>query len=237
MTWDALGWYGSIFFWMLFTGIGIPPVPEEAGILYAASVHALHPDVLWPFAWAACGLGILGADCILYGIGRRWGPRLFEYRWVQKFLKAEKRQRLEKRVHEHGIKLLVLARFLPPIRTGVFMIAGASKFPFVKFVLADLVYCVFGVGLFFFAGTWIIAQVHEIQRRFGNKAIWFAAVPVVLFALYKYFRYLQRREAGPVAPVSILQSPAGSVPEGETAVNPAGAAPAIHEAKAALEEE
>src|SRR5215212_9535580 len=67
MTGEALGWYASIFAWLFFTGIGIPPCPEEAGILYAASVHALHPDVWWPFAWMACGLGILAADCVLYG--------------------------------------------------------------------------------------------------------------------------------------------------------------------------
>ena len=139
MTTESLGWYGSIFLWLFTTGIGLPPVPEEAGILYAASVHALHPEVLWPFAWAACGLGILCADCVLYGVGRWWGPKLFEYRWVQKILSTRRRERLERRVHEHGIKLLVLARFLPPIRTGVFLISGASRYSFVKFILADLV--------------------------------------------------------------------------------------------------
>src|SRR5438309_1308226 len=52
MTTTALYWYASIFGWLFLTGIGLPPCPEEAGILYAASVHALHPEVWWPFAWA-----------------------------------------------------------------------------------------------------------------------------------------------------------------------------------------
>ena len=59
MTTTALYWYASIFGWLFLTGIGLPPCPEEAGILYAASVDALHPEVWWPFAWAACGLGRL----------------------------------------------------------------------------------------------------------------------------------------------------------------------------------
>ena len=69
---EALDWYVSIYLWLLFTGIGIPPVPEEAGILYAASVTALNAEVRGGWlagrqpaassrptwcctAWAGCG--------------------------------------------------------------------------------------------------------------------------------------------------------------------------------------
>src|SRR2546430_7423789 len=84
VTAEALGWYGSIFLWLLFTGIGVPPCPEEAGIIYAAGVTALHPDVKWWLAWPATGAGIVAADMVLYGIGRLWGRRLFDYRWVDR---------------------------------------------------------------------------------------------------------------------------------------------------------
>src|SRR5439155_24287983 len=108
------------------TGIGIPPCPEEAGILYAAGLHALHPEaVQWPLAWLLTGAGIVCADLVLYGVGRRWGASLFEHRWVQRVVSAERRLRIEKGFHEHGVKLLLLARLLPPLRTGVFLIAGA----------------------------------------------------------------------------------------------------------------
>jgi membrane protein DedA with SNARE-associated domain len=231
VTSEALGWYGSIFLWLFATGIGIPPCPEEAGILYAAGVHALHPGVWWPFAWLACGLGILCADCVLYGVGRRWGPRLFEYRWVQKVLSTERRQRIEKKFHNHGMKLLVMARFLPPLRTGVFLISGAARFSFVKFLVADLAYCVVGVGVFFFGGTWVVGQIH----RLGHTAVWFVAVPVAGYGLYRYYRYLKKKELGPAAPVSVLQSPEGTAPAGEPTTNRAGTIPAMREVKTALE--
>ena len=89
---------------------------------------------------------------MLYGVGWRWGPKLFEYRWVQKVLSNERRERIEGHFSQHGMKLLILARFLPPLRTGVFLIAGATRFSFIKFVIADLIYAVVGVGAFFFAG-------------------------------------------------------------------------------------
>lgn len=115
MTTESLIWYASIFLWLFCTGIGIPPCPEEAGILYAAGLHALHPEVIqWPIAWLMTGLGIVAADLVLYGVGRRWGPQLFAYRWVQRVMSAERRQRVEHRFQQHGLKILLLARFLPP---------------------------------------------------------------------------------------------------------------------------
>lgn len=230
MTLDALYWYASIFFWLFLTGIGIPPVPEEAGILYAASVNALHPEVWWPLAWAACGLGIIAADCVLYGIGYRWGPKLFEYRWVQRVLSAERRQRIEGRFTQHGMKLLILARFLPPLRTGVFLIAGATRFSFVKFVIADVIYATVGVGVLFFCGAWVLTLVH----RFESTAVFIAALLVMCYGLWMYYKLLRRRDFTG-APVSILQGPEGNLPE-NVAKNPAAAPAAAHEAKATLGE-
>ena len=237
MLTEALGWYVSIFCWLFFTGIGIPPCPEEAGILYAAGLDALHPEVRWYFAWLFCGLGILAADCVLYGVGRQFGPRLFEYRWVQKVLSPERRQRIEKRFHAHGLKLLILARFLPPLRTGVFLISGASRYSFAKFMLADMIYCVAGVGVFFFCGTWVVEQFDRIRHWVGHWAVYLAALPVVGYGLYRYYRYLKKRELSgvPEAPVSVLEGPGGSVPADQSAKDPAGAIPAMRQAKTALE--
>jgi membrane protein DedA with SNARE-associated domain len=246
MTAEALGWYGSIFAALFFTGIGLPPAPEEVGILYAASLRALHPEAVgWVGAWLACALGILAADCVLYGAGRRWGPKLFEYRWVQKVMSAERRARIERRFEQHGMKILVLARFLPPLRLGVFLISGASKYPFWKFVVADAIYLVFGVGAFLFAGTWLI----ELIKWASHWAAYAGGALLIVYGLYRYYRYLKRCELGgdagctkkdeaaPAPPVSILQGPEGSVPEGQPAKDPAKAPAAKKEAKIVLGEE
>ncbi len=188
---SELLWYASIFGWLFFTGVGIPPVPEEAGILYAASLHAIHPEVRWPFAWLATSLGIICADLLLYGIGWKWGVKLFEYKWVQRFLKKERRLMLESRFHQHGMKLLVLARFLPPLRSGVFLIAGAAKYSIVKFLIADLIYAVVGVGLFFLCGTWLVGMLDQLRHWAGHWAIYLLGVPVIGYGLYRYYSYMR----------------------------------------------
>jgi membrane protein DedA with SNARE-associated domain len=231
VTTQAFGWYASIFLWLFATGIGLPPVPEEVGILYAAGVYALHADARWYFAWPACGLGIMAADCVLYGIGRWWGPKLFEYRWVQRVLKTERRKRIENRFHQHGMKLLLAARLLPPLRTGVFLIAGASKYAFTKFLIADAIYCVVGVGVFFFCGSWILELIHRAE----SVILWVLAVPLIGYGLSRYYCYLSKCEGKPEPPLSVAQSPEDTVPEGQPAKNPAGAPAAMREAKTALE--
>jgi len=219
ISWDTVGWYASIYFWMLFTGIGIPPCPEEAGILYAAGLTALHPEMRWWLSWPLTSAGILSADVVLYSVGRLWGQRLFEFRWVRLLLAPERRQRLERKFHEHGIKILIAARFLPPLRTGIFMIAGTIHYSFLRFLAADAVFCVIGVGALFFCGTWLIQLIHEV----GSRVLW-AAVPVLaIYGLYRYYRYLRKRElrGEPVPPVSVLQVPLAPADPGPAAEGPA----------------
>jgi membrane protein DedA with SNARE-associated domain len=210
MSSEAMLWYVSIFLWLFFTGIGIPPCPEEAGILYAAGVAALHEDVHWWLAWPMAGIGIVCADMVLYGIGRWWGPRLFEYRWVKRVMAAERRGRIETRFHDHGIKILLLARLLPPLRTGVFLIAGAIHYSFVTFLIADIVYAIVGVGILFFGGAWLIALLH----RAGHWLVFVAAGAAAVYGLVRYYRFLRERENSrlPQPPVSILEVPAPPAP-------------------------
>jgi len=209
MSPDAWGWYGSIFLWLFCTGIGIPPCPEEAGILYAAGLTALHPEVRWWVAWPATGLGIVCADMVLYGVGRYWGRRLFEYRWVKRLINPERRQRAEDKFAEHGIKLLLMARLLPPLRTGVFVTAGAIRYPLGRFVLCDAGYAVVGVGAFFFAGTWAM----DALRYAGHWAAYVVAALIGAYGLYRYYRYLKAREGRQaVPPISVLEVPEGGPP-------------------------
>jgi len=227
---EALAWYASFWAALFFTGIGIPPLPEEAGILYAASMAAIHEQVRWWLAWPAASLGIMCADSVLYGIGRAWGPSLFNYRWVQRIVKPERRQRFERKFEKHGIQILLTARFLPPLRTGVFIVAGALRFSFLRFLLADGIYAVFGVGAFFFVGTWIVMLLDWIRRQTHGPAAYITGAVIGAYVLYRYYKHLRKRELreGAMPPVSILEvaAPEAVAPPGATPAE-AGVAPVV----------
>jgi len=187
---ETFYWIGSVFLWLFFTGIGLPPVPEEAGILYAAGLSSLHPEVPWWAAWPATSAGIMCADIVLYGTGRLLGKRVFQYRWVNRILSPERRERLETRFHKHGMKFLIMARLLPPLRTGVFLIAGSMRYPFSYFLLADAIYGLAGVGVIFFGGTALLALIHQM----GGWFLLVVAAAVVGYVLIRYYRYLKKLE-------------------------------------------
>ncbi len=190
MSLETFYWLASIFFWLLCTGIGIPPVPEEAGILYAAGVTAVNPEVPWWLAWPATALGIIAADLILYGIGYWFGPSIFQYRLVLKLITPERRERLETHFQAHGVKFLLLARLLPPLRTGVFLTAGSIRYSLPRFLFADIAYGIVGVGLVFFGGTALLAVVHS----YAGWAVLVITIVVCVFLLVRYYRYLRKLE-------------------------------------------
>jgi membrane protein DedA with SNARE-associated domain len=202
---DVLAWYLSIFGGLFLTGIGLPPVPEEVMIVSAAGVTAAHSEMHWWLAWPAVVAGIVGADSVLYAIGRHWGSRVFEFPWMKRLMAAERRQRIETRFHTHGIKILLTARLLPPLRTGVFLIAGSIRYSYLRFLLADGAYAVFGVGLFFFGSQWLIG----LLMRATHWIIPLAAAAVGAYLLHRYYLHLRKRELGkgPLPPVSVAQLP------------------------------
>jgi membrane protein DedA with SNARE-associated domain len=208
---EWLYWSASIYLALLFTGIGIPPIPEEAGILYAAGLNTLHPEVRWWMAWPAASLGIISADLVLYGIGRWLGARVFQFRWVNRVLAPERRLRLKQRFHEHGLKFLLLARLLPPLRTGVFLIAGSMRFSIAQFLLADVIYGIVGVGLVFFCGTMFL----ELAHRLGGWLLLAIALVVGVCVLYRYYRYLKKLELKAAAEVMTTVAPEASTPPAE----------------------
>ncbi len=225
MSLEAWGWYGSIFLWLFCTGIGLPPLPEEAGILYAAAVTAVHEEVRWYIAWPATMAGIVCADTMLYGIGRLCGARLFGYRWLKRILKVDRREQIEAGFHGHGMKILLTARLLPPLRTGVFIVAGAIRYSFLRFLIADAGFAVVGVGALFFGGTGIINLLHWA----GHWALYAAAAAVGVYALYRYYRYLNARQSkrDPRPPAASSASPARVTqgPEAGEEALPVGAHP------------
>jgi membrane protein DedA with SNARE-associated domain len=222
---EAWYWCASIFGWALCTGVGIPPVPEEAGILYAAGVTALHPEVRWWAAWPAVSLGIIAADLTLYFAGWLFGERILDHRWMRLVLSPERRRRLEDRFHRHGMKFLLLARVLPPLRTGVFVMSGSIRYPLIRFLIADLSYAVVGVGLVFFGGAAAMSVVHGL----GGWLMLAIAVAVGAYLLHRYYGQLRRLElkasvevTEAVAPVVAPEEASGGK-EGHAASQPAEA--------------
>ncbi len=191
-TWGYLG----IFLGILATGIGFP-MPEELPIVIGGGLAgglAGDERILWWVMLPVCIVGVVIGDGLLYGIGRMWGPRLLEIEWVKRrLLPPERRAKIERNFHEHGIKILLFARLTPGIRGTIFFTAGLTRLPLARFLLADGIYAIPGVSLLFTLGYFFTEQMINLVKNDVEQVKSIIIIVVVVgVAAYFCYRFLRR---------------------------------------------
>jgi membrane-associated protein len=133
-----------------------------AGILTAAGVVHL------PFWVMAVGLFTAAAagDQVGFLLGRRWGPRLFN-RPDSRFFSRAHAERAHHFFARHGSKAVVLARFVPVVRSFIPVVAGAVRMPYRRFTFYNLAGALlWAVGIltagYFLGGVPIVAAHVEL---------------------------------------------------------------------------
>jgi len=161
--------YLGVFLALIASGFGFP-MPEELPII-TAGILVGHEDTTlrWWIMLPVCILGVVISDGVLYGIGRLWGTRLLENKWVQRnIVSPENRAEIEKNLHDRGIAVLLGARLLPGIRTPIFIMAGILRVPLTRFLLADGLYAIPGVNLLFWLAYLLTDQVLVIFNKINE---------------------------------------------------------------------
>jgi membrane protein DedA with SNARE-associated domain len=187
-----------LIFFGMFVAAGLgAPIPEELAMVAAGLWTATSPEH-GPARWLmlpVCLLGVLIADILLYGIGRLYGTRLLEHRWLAHLMPPEKRLRIERNFNRYGVNILLVGRLLPGIRAPLFVTAGTMRLPIPKFVLADALGAVLGNSLLFFLAFWFGDQFKELIEsaergvaRFRTVLILAGLAGVAIFLLIQFLR-------------------------------------------------
>lgn len=197
MNLAALYVYATIVGWIFITGIGFPPIPEEAAVAGLGVWIHTKPDALLVISWLFVLGAVLGTDLFLYSIGRLGGPQLMSRGWVQKLLKPERVQTFSHKFQEKGIWFMVTARLIPGWRSAVFITAGVIKYPVERFLFADAVSSIPLVSFFFFAGyfaaDWINAIIVNIHRA-QNMLLLIAFIGLIIVGIILYLRWMRAKE-------------------------------------------
>jgi membrane protein DedA with SNARE-associated domain len=157
---DDIWQYASVFGALIGASFGLP-IPEElpiatGGVMVGRSWNDPDSWIRWWIMLPLCIVGVVLCDVLLYWIGRKWGRLLIRKPWVQRrIISPAQFLKIERNFHDYGIRILLIARLLPGIRTPVFLSAGIVRLPFRRFLLADALYAIPGVNLIFWLAYWL----------------------------------------------------------------------------------
>jgi membrane protein DedA with SNARE-associated domain len=117
-------------------GLGAP-LSEDLIILAGGALVARGAS--FPLMALSAFIGQLGGDFLLFSMGRRWGPKALNLPGLKSLMTPERVRRMEERFAKQGNLLVVLARFMPGMRTPTYLIAGLSQWPQGRFLGVDTV--------------------------------------------------------------------------------------------------
>jgi membrane-associated protein len=161
-----------------------------AGLVAAGGIAGLSLPPLWVLVVAFAAAAVLG-NLVGYWIGYRAGPAVFN-KPESRLFKAEYVERSHAFFERNGTKTIVLARFVPVVRTFATVMAGASRMDFRRYALFSLIGGVLWAGGITALGHWLggVQVVRDHIELFVLAVVVLSLVPIVV----EYLR--NRRRSG-----------------------------------------
>ena len=154
-------WVYGIVFLIVFceTGLVVLPLLPGDSLLFAAGSLASLPDSQLSPHLLFLGLSIAAilGDTLNYWIGKKIGPKVFASQ-ESRFFKREYLDKTHAFYLKYGAKTIVIARFIPIIRTFAPFVAGVGKMPYRTFIFYNIIGAVIWVGSFVYAGFYFSAS-------------------------------------------------------------------------------
>lgn len=175
-------WIYAILFVIIFceTGLVVTPFLPGDSLLFAAGITAGATTMGYFEVMAIMlGAGILG-DAVNYSIGRFIGPQIFEHE--NRFIKKEYLEKAQHFYEKHGGKAIVLARFVPIVRTFAPFVAGIAKMHRHTFFFYNITGCLLWVGTLVSAGYFLgnLAWVRDNFSLIVYLIIIISVLPVII---------------------------------------------------------
>jgi membrane-associated protein len=169
---DYRSWTYLILFLIIFceTGLVVTPILPGDSLLFAAGALAApkgdNPDpVLNPFSlFVILSVAAVLGDTVNYWAGSFMGPKVFHKENVR-FLNREYLDRTHRFYEKHGGKTIIIARFMPIIRTFAPFVAGIGKMTYFRFISYNIVGGIVWIAVFVFGGYYF-GNIPMVKRNF-----------------------------------------------------------------------
>jgi membrane-associated protein len=188
------GWTYLILFLIVFceTGLVVTPFLPGDSLLFATGALAAGGPLDVRLLFVLLSVAAIAGDTVNYWIGSIVGPRVFTDK--VRFLKREHLEKTHRFYERYGGKTIVLARFMPIIRTFAPFVAGIGRMTYWRFASYNVFGGILWVGLFLFGGYYF-GNLPFVEKNF-SLVILAIIVVSILPGVVEYVRERRRMARG-----------------------------------------
>lgn len=162
--------YLAVFMVLVLCGFGIP-IPEDVTLVAGGVISGLGYTNVHLMA-LVCFLGVLVGDGLMFYLGKYFGEKILKFKLVSRLMPPKRYAQVQQKFDKYGNRVLFVARFLPGLRSPIFLTAGMSgKVSFWRWILMDGMAAMISVPFWVYLGDfgaeekdWLMQQIHRFQH-------------------------------------------------------------------------
>jgi len=185
------GWTYFIFFMVIFceTGLVVTPFLPGDSLLFGLGTFAALGMLEIELLLILLSIAAVAGNTVNYAIGKYVGPKIFHKENVR-FLNKKYLDQTHEFYEKHGGKTIVIARFIPIIRTFAPFVAGIGEMTYTCFTVYNVVGSVAWISIFIIGGYYF-GNLPVVKRNF-TLVIFAIIIISVLPIVFEYFRRYTR---------------------------------------------
>ena len=192
--------YAAVFFVLVICGFGIP-IPEDVTLVAGGVISGLgYTNVHIMFFVGMAG--VLVGDGLMFVLGRIYGTQILRFRPIAKLMPPKRYAQVQQQFDKHGNRVLFVARFIPGLRSPIFLTAGMSgKVSFWQWLIMDGLAALISVPIWIYLGNfgaenrdWLMHKIHQFQNGFMGLVV-ILTLWLIWFWWRKRQNLLERKKA------------------------------------------
>ena len=181
-------WTYSILFLIIFleTGLVVTPFLPGDSLLFAVGTFAALGSLDARWLIISMSIAAIAGDTVNYWIGYMVGPKVFN-KEKSRFLNKEYLYRTHRFYEKYGGKTIILARFIPIIRTFAPFVAGIGSMTYRRFILYNISGGIAWVVIFVLGG-YLFGNIPVVKQNF-SLAIFVIIILSILPGIIEFLRH------------------------------------------------
>lgn len=187
--------YGSLTYGILFliifleTGLVITPFLPGDSLLFVAGAFAAKEVMNVFVLFIVLSIAAILGDSVNYWIGNYFGEKVFV---KSRFFKKEYLEKTKEFYKKYGGKTIILARFVPFVRTFAPFVAGVGKMKYSLFFAYNVIGGILWVGIFVFAG-YFFGEIPWVERNL-TLVLFIIIFISILPPVWEYFKNRNKKK-------------------------------------------